>query len=207
MSRFAKIARANAEGASFDEVEFLHSQVRYCHFVSTTTAVVILAAAAAASAYATYQAGQDQKKIAGRQAEAMNDRARYEREIAAANEAAYRKKTDRLLASQRAAFGAAGVDFAGTALDVSEETAGEAELQAQRIRSGGEATAIQLGNQANLTRWSGEAGARTATIRAGATALGGAARASSLYKAGPDQSLSTSKDYYSSNYGDAWDNV
>ena len=60
---------------------------------------------------------------------------------------------------------------------VSEDFAGEAELQALRIRTGGEVTATRLEQQAGLERFRGRSSRRAGFVRGGSLLLSGAAKA------------------------------
>ncbi len=97
---------------------------------------------------------------------------------AAADEEDFRRKQSFILAARRAALGAAGVDpSSGSPLLVSEDFAGEVELQALRIRSGGETTATRLEQQAVLQRFTGRAARRQGFVRGGGLLLSGAGKA------------------------------
>ena len=74
-------------------------------------------------------------------------------------------------------MGASGVDPAtGSPLLVSEDIAGEVELQAQRIRAGGEVRATRLEQQAQLSRLQGRQAQTGGFLRAGSLLLSGAGR-------------------------------
>ena len=59
---------------------------------------------------------------------------------------------------------------------VSEDFAGEVELQALRIRSGGEVRATRLEQQAQLTRFKGRQARTAGFIRGGALLVSGAGK-------------------------------
>lgn len=132
-------------------------------------------AAALVSAYGAIQQGQAAQDQANYQATIQQQQADRERQIAAANEQDYRRQQSRLMASRRAILGGAGVDAGeGSTLLVSEDMASESELQALRIRNGGEVSATRLTQQAALTRMSGENAKTGGYSRAGASLLQGA---------------------------------
>ncbi len=105
------------------------------------------------------------------QSSALAQQAERERQQSEIREEDFRRKQARLEGTRRARLGAAGVEpGAGSPLLASEEFAGESELQALRIRSGGEAVATRLEQQAQLTRSKGR-------TRAGSLLLSGTSRA------------------------------
>jgi len=134
--------------------------------IGTTLQVVgTLSAAKAAKDQAEFNARQQQMEAARR------------RQIAALEASDFRKRQGRLLARQRALLGAAGVDpGSGTPLLVAEDTAGEIELNALRIRAGGESEATRLDNAAALSRAEGRAAQTAGYLRAGSLLFQGAAK-------------------------------
>lgn len=92
------------------------------------------------------------------------------------------KADRRLLAAQRARFGAAGLDpGAGSALTVQADTAFEAELDRQRILAGGNVEAARLRNEGQAARFVGRATANKARQEGFAGFLGGLGQSGSLY--------------------------
>lgn len=142
--------------------------------VSTTAIMIASAAASAVQAVGAIQSGQAQSKQAAYQAQVYQQQAAREREVAASQEEDYRRQQSRLMAARRAALGASGIEAStGSPLLVSQDFAGEAELQALRIRNAGDVSATRLEQQAGLTRAEG-ASARTAGfMRAGSSLLSG----------------------------------
>jgi hypothetical protein len=118
------------------------------------------------SALSSIASGNQANANARYQAELYQRQADRERQLAALDETEYRRRGSALLASQRARLGDAGVDFTGTALDLSDATAAELELQALKIRSGGLAKADDLDSQAALTRYGGVAAQRRGYLNA-----------------------------------------
>ncbi len=125
--------------------------------------------------------GQFQAALIEQQADVTEQQAESERVAARQSEGDFRRQQSALMARRRAILGASGVDQStGSALLVSQDFARETELQALRIRSGGEIRGTRLEQQADLQR--GEAGfarlagsnAQTAGfLRAGSTLLTG----------------------------------
>ena len=112
------------------------------------------------------------------QAAILGQQAEQEKRAAAASEADFRSTQSRLMAQRRAALGASGVQqAAGSPLLVSEDFAGEVELQALRIREGGEIRATRLQQQAGLQRFAGQQAQTGGFLRAGSLLLTGTGRA------------------------------
>lgn len=153
--------------------------------VSTTTALVAMAIGSAVSAVGQLQAGKQAEKQAKFQAAIYAQQAAQERQIAAANEEDFRRKQAREMAARRAMLGASGVEAGtGSPLLVSQDFAGEVELQALRIRQGGEVQATRLEQQAALTRMQGAAERTSSYFRAGSSLLQGFGTAA-YYKNNP----------------------
>ena len=138
---------------------------------------IALIAGAAVSAIGAIQQGQAANQQAKLQAGVMRQQARGERRQSALSEAEFRRDQSRVLAGRRAALGAAGVQQAtGSPLLVSEDFAGEVELQALRIREGGEVRATRLQQQAQLGRLAGRQAQTGGFLRGGSLLLSGAGR-------------------------------
>lgn len=144
-------------------------------------ALVLAAAAAATSAYGVVQQGRAQEKASKFQAAAFAQQAKREREIAAANERDFRRQQSRLLARRRALMGVSGVETAtGSPLLVAQDFVGETELQALRVRRGGEIRATRLEQQSQLERFRGRNARTQGYLRGGALILGTASKAFSM---------------------------
>jgi hypothetical protein len=118
---------------------------------------------------AAAEQGKQQAKI-GRQ------QANYARLSAASDEREYRDRLSREAATRRALLGAAGVDpGTGSPLAASEDFASETELQALKLRAGGDVTATRLEQQARLTRMAGQNELTGSFVRGGSLLLSGAA--------------------------------
>jgi len=120
--------------------------------------------------------GRAAKKQADFQAAINQQQAERERQISAGEEEDFRRQQSRLLAERRAGMGAAGVEAGtGTTLLAPGDFAAETELQALRIRAGGETRSTRLEQQAAVTRAAGRSAERRGYMRAGSSLLSGAA--------------------------------
>lgn len=125
----------------------------------TTIALVATAAAAVVGAAAAVKSGNAQKKMANQQAE-------FDTQAATDRERDYRRETGFILAARRAGLGAQGVRQEGTPQLVDDSIVTESEIQALRIRKGGEA-------QARITRQGGKNAETAGYWRAGSSLLSG----------------------------------
>lgn len=115
-----------------------------------------------------------QEKQANYQAAVYEQQAERDRQVAAQEERDFRKKQSALMAQKRAEMGGAGIkQTTGTPLISSEDFMDETELQAMRIREGGEVGATRLEQQASLTRTAGKNAKTQGYMRAGASLLTG----------------------------------
>lgn len=134
----------------------------------------LLLASAALNAVGSYSQGQAAKSQAEFQARVGEQQATRTRQIAASEEEDFRRKQSALLAQRRAALGKSGIDIGtGTPLLAAGDFAAETELQALRIRAGGETQATRLEQQAELTRAGGRSAAQRGLFRAGSSLLSG----------------------------------
>lgn len=139
--------------------------------IATTTALLIAAGITAASAVSQ---GQSAKKQARFKAAINEQQAARERQIAASEEEDFRRRMSRILAERRAGLGGAGIETGtGSPLLSASDFAAEAELNALRIRSGGQTQATRLEQQAQLTRMAGRSAQRRGFARAGSSLLSG----------------------------------
>ena len=143
-------------------------------FDPATIGLIATIGGAAISGIAAVQQGQAASAQANLQAGIQRQRADRERLEAAATEADFRARQSRAMAERRAGLGASGVDpAAGSPLLVSEDFAGEVELAALRIRTGGEVRATRLEQEATLNRFAGRAARRQGFVRGGALLVTG----------------------------------
>lgn len=142
--------------------------------IAPATALLI---ASAVSAVGSISQGRAAGKQAEFQAAVNEQQAARERQISAGTEEDFRRKQSSLLAQRRAALGGAGIETGtGTSLLAAKDFAAETELQALRIRSGGETTATRLQQQAELTRLGGKSAQTRGFARAGSSLLSGLAK-------------------------------
>ena len=142
--------------------------------ISTTTAIA-LATAAAASAAGTAASVQQ----ANAQAKISKQRANRERVLARQRERDFRKRQSAIASRVRAIGGARGIDLStGSPLLSSTAFDKEVELQARRIREGGEVSATRLEQQAGLLEGAGTAKAVGGGLSTTANLFGGIARRS-----------------------------
>ncbi len=114
------------------------------------------------------------EKQADFQATVGRQQAASARNVAAASERDFRKSQSANLAMFRAAMGASGVQTGtGSPLMAIGDFAAETELQAQRIRAGGEVTATRLEQQAQLIGSAGDQAFMSSLFGAGASLLTG----------------------------------
>ena len=139
---------------------------------------IALIAGAAVSTVGAIQQGQAANKQGKLQSGFLLQQAAQEREQAAADESDFRKNQSRILAARRAAMGASGVDQStGSPLLVAEDFAGEVELQALRIREGGEIRGTRAEQQAQLQRLAGSQAQTGGFLRGGSLLLSGTGKA------------------------------
>lgn len=137
-----------------------------------TTATYVALAAAAISAAGTVVTGIQQQKQAKTQSAILRQQADRERLQSEADEKEFRDQQQRLLAKRRAVLGGSGVDLSsGSPLLASQDFAGETELQALKIRNGGEVRGTRLEQNAGLVSAKGNAAMTGSLFRAGATLL------------------------------------
>jgi len=128
----------------------------------------------AAGAISSGMAASKQSKF---QSAVMQQQADRERQEATQREEDFRREQSRLMARRRALGGATGVEMGtGSPLLASEDFAGEVELQALRLRSGGELSATRLEQSAALERAAGRNARTGGFFRAGSSLLTGAGK-------------------------------
>jgi len=145
---------------------------------------------AATNAVGAIQQGQAAKAQREAQAQANEYNAKVremqasvEREQASRKEEAQRRQARQVLGAQRAAISQAGIGLMGSALDIEEQSAINAEMDALNIRYEGERNAIGLMNDAELegyyadaNREAGDNAMKGAYLSAGASLLSGASQ-------------------------------
>lgn len=149
----------------------------------TTILAVATLAGTAMSAIGAIQQGNAAKAQASLQSGVLQQQAAGERRQAAADERDFRANQSRVLAARRAAMGASGVSqVSGSPLLVAEDFASEAELQALRIRGGGEIRATRAEQQAQLQRFQGRQAQTAGFLRSGSLLLSGGGKAFGQFK-------------------------
>lgn len=140
-----------------------------------TTATALAAASLVVGAVGTVAQGQAASNQAKFQSEVQRQQAERERQIASANESDFRRKESAVLAHRRALMGASGVEAGtGSPLLTSEDFAAETELNALRIRAGGETNATRLEQSAQMSGLAGRNARTGGYFRAGSLLLQGA---------------------------------
>ncbi len=159
------------------------------------TAAGLAAAAAVVGAISSIKGGYDAKNQADAQANIEDVRAAREREIAGLNERDFRRRQSAALGELTAARGTSGTDpGTGSSLLVPEDFRAETELQALRIRQGGQIQASRLEQQADLYRRAGRSAQITGYARGGASLLSGFANFNDRYPASPSYPQSSSNE-------------
>lgn len=143
---------------------------------------------AAVQAVGAIQAGKAQKAEANARAQANQYNAKVKemnaqvaRTQANAREEQQRRKGRQVLGAQRAGIAQAGIGFSGSALDIMEQSADMAELDALNIRYEGELQSTGLladaeaeRYEADVNRMAGRNAMKAAYIGAGSALIGGA---------------------------------
>jgi len=143
---------------------------------------IVMAVGAMVSAYAQYRSSQQQQAVSEYQADVYETEAIEAEKSAKYNEDRHRESIRSMLATQRALYGASGVDLAsGSASAVMLETKREGELDALQIRRGGEVDAVSARNKAMLERYYAKSAKRMMPFQVGSTLLSGAASAMGAY--------------------------
>ncbi len=115
------------------------------------------------SAYGQYQSGQAQKEAYKYNAKVAEGEAVTARTAAAREEEVHREKLQRMLGTQKALYGAAGVDItSGSPLLTMMSTASEGEEEARYIKYGGEVEATRLLNEAKTSQFYAKQATKTA---------------------------------------------
>ena len=144
--------------------------------MATGAIIAAIAAGAAISAFGAVQQGRAANQEAQFQSDILKQQAERESTISRQNEEDFRRGAFADLATRKA--GLSGVEpGSGSPLLASEDFAGEVELQALRLRSGGEVRATRLQQQASLVRTRGQNARTAGFIRGGSLLLTGGGQA------------------------------
>ena len=142
--------------------------------MALTTATVLGLIASGVGAAGAIGEGQSGKSQAYFQARVSKQQANQQRELSAESERDFRKDQAAKLAEREAALGASGTQTnTGTALLSASDFAAETELNAQRIRRGGDVRATRLDQNADLLRKGGASALDRGYSRGGASLLSG----------------------------------
>ena len=143
-----------------------------------TLATAAILGGAGISALASASQGNAAKAESDFNAAMSRQQAMNAQQVARSNEQDFRRQQSRAAASRRAAMGASGVNIGtGSPLLVSSDLEREVELQAQRIRHGGQVASTRLEQQAQLQQQAGRNLQSAGYLRAGSSLLTGYARA------------------------------
>lgn len=134
-------------------------------------------AGTALSAGSQYVAGRTRRKAYEYNAKVSEANALASRQKAAREEEIQRGKLGRIVGTQKAAFGAAGVAMEGTPLSIIADTIYQGEKEAEYIKYGGEMESARYLNEARMNRYYGKMAGRMGTIEAGSTFFTGLGRA------------------------------
>lgn len=135
----------------------------------------LAAGGAALSAVGQYQQGRAAQNAANFNAAQMEREATIARQQGGAREEAQRRRAREVLGTMRASIGQAGIGWGGSAADIYDQSATNAELDALNIRYESDLQSMGLMNQAALTRYEGKMAKRAGTIGAVSSLLTGAA--------------------------------
>jgi len=127
--------------------------------------VILAVVSTAATVYSAYSSEQSAEKSEKRNERALAAQANRERQAAALRASDEEKRHRRILASQRARYGALGMEYEGSPVDVQIASIQESEEQIKRILEGGDYTASMLLDE---SRWRG----RLAKQHEGASYIG-----------------------------------
>jgi hypothetical protein len=161
------------------------------------------------SAISAISQGNQQKAASKYNAKVAENQAIAARQQAGANAEMQRRSSEKKIGSMQAAYAASGVSMEGSALDILEESARNAEMDRQNILYGGELRAIGSEGTAMLEKSQG-ANAQTSGYLSAAGSLFKAG-ASAYGSSGGDEKGSSSqagrKDYYGDNVNASFDTM
>jgi len=139
-------------------------------YMAIGTAVV----GTAVAAYSSYQQGKAEQAGYDYNAQVATANAETAKTKAYLDENQQRDRLKRLMGTQRTLYAKAGVDLtSGSPLMVLADTASEGEKTALNIRYGGEVSAAEQFNQAQIDRFYGSQASSAGTLKAVSTVLTG----------------------------------
>jgi hypothetical protein len=148
--------------------------------MAETALLVAAVGSTVLQAAGSIQQGQAARSAANYNAQVAENNAAAARAQAAENARRQRVMNKKALGSIRAGYGASGVTLEGSPLDVLEESAMNAELDALSIEHAGLVRALGFQNDAALERFGGRNASRAGYMGAAAALLGGGARIASM---------------------------
>lgn len=138
-------------------------------------------ASTAFSIYQGIQEGEYQRDIADYNVRIAENEAKDTRNVATEKENIHRRKVASVATSQRASFGAKGVDInTGSAADLIEDTSLLGEVDALRIRETGSKQVDALGREASLIDAQGNQARSQGHVNAAGSALSGISRTTEM---------------------------
>lgn len=150
--------------------------------IITPIAIGLSAISGVASLAQGIRGRSDAQFIGERNAQLLEQESAQARGKAGIEAEEQQKRDQRLMAAQRARFGASGLDFTtGSPLRVLTTTAREAELDRQRILAGGDVEAARFRTQAQTERLRGFTAGQSAFSSGVGGFLSGLGSAGSLY--------------------------
>lgn len=138
--------------------------------------MILMAVSAAVTAVGQIRQAQATSAAANYTAQVADRNALVARQQSEADAHRQRAVSARRLGSIRAAYGASGVTMEGTPLDLLEDSAAQAELDAITTRYKGEVAAIGYEGEAQLARFRAKQARREGNLSAATTLLGAASR-------------------------------
>ena len=145
--------------------------------MAIATSTMLALGAVGLAAGGAVAGGIDADKQAKFTAADQRQQADREREITSMNEDDFRRQQSRVASANRAAMGQSGVDqSSGSPLLAMSDFEAETELNALRIRAGGQTQAQRLDEQSVLTAAAGKSAKNRGFIRAGSSLLSGGAK-------------------------------
>lgn len=156
--------------------------------VAAIIGIVATVASTAVGVMASQQQAAQQKKIAKYNAQVAENQAFQARQAAAVRAEQSRERSRRIQSAARARAAASGVELEGSPGFVLLDNARQAELDAQRLKYGGEVQAEGYDAQARLHRFMAPQYEQAGMIQSGTTLLTGFSQASGyamkMYSAG-----------------------
>lgn len=136
----------------------------------------MIIASTAIQALGAIQQGKAAQSAANYNAQVMETNAANERSASNQREEAQRRQARMVLGQQRAAFAQSGTGLEGSAADVMQQSAADAELDALTMRYEGDMRASGLMAQAGMERYEGRQARKAGNAQALGSILGGVSK-------------------------------